>query len=1391
MAIFGKKRTDKDRPAKQAPADAAGDTPDPALMQASGSLGARAPGRPGLVSRIVSPPYTENEAPYEEAAGMLRSPMRPSREEARPSAPALAPLAPPDAGASSITSMPPPPSRPAPVPMPAPPQAPAPTGAETAAGAPPMQPTQPAPGADRARGAHVVYPWGKKYIAMNPPRFLDETRRAPPGVLSPPPFPRYGHATNQTASSNNEVYIFGGLVRDSVKNDMYILRAEPVQIQRSSGIKMDVSLQATLVQTSGHAPLPRVGHAAVLVSNVFILWGGDTKIRAEDVQDDALYLLNLNNREWTRVVAPEAQGGPGPVGRYGHSLSILGSNLFVFGGQLDDDFFDELWRFDLNGLKETPTWQLVRPSTGGPPRRTGHSAVVYKERLFIFGGTDGNYHYNDTWCFDWATQSWSELKCVGYIPAPREGHAACMVDDIMYIFGGRGVDGNDLGDLASFKISSHRWFMFAHMGPAPFGRSGHTMVTVQNRVLVVGGEAFAGDVHDEPNALHVLDTAKIKYPVKTDRAPPSAPLPAESPAASEARTVPVATAAPTTESQATPVVDASVPSSAAPDTPASLAVDPAVPVQELAAASAAAPAPSPMPPAPPSPQPLEPAPPVERGPMPARELMPESKPMPEHESTQEHASMQEHESMPERAVEAEPTTRPPQLVAAPAPAPPPMSQGAPGMLGAPIAGAVPPAPDTPSSARSGGAEAPPSQSPWTRTPTSAAVVRTPSGTRARTPMSAPMVPSSEGAGRSSLPMDAGGLPAGPAGGVQPRQLFSDDGAAGPLAQPMPATTASPRELWLLSMLSLAVKQGFVPPARPGGGDEALEVERLDTGPEQSEKEAMVKTMLTLKAQASMLRADLLRQLRQEEERVTTQERARVAALQEAAFYRAKLAANESGLVDERHRLERQRVAQLEKLLSNVTREHGELERKVAMLVDQAKLEVRLRQLAEDRLSETTKRALAAEESHLQVYEQYSALQKHSYETESMLRDHAAQISTLTSRLAAQQVERDTLEDKMTSTTRSVDTNRAMMAQFQEALTAAHARASEYERQRAEHQRQTDTQNALILQLRTEVQAKAAEVETKNQQIEQQAALAAELETMVSNLQREAATHREAATGGLAQLLAMQSVSGPPPEEVANLSQHSHLQAMQEEVNALRALHDEAKTSLGQMAAALQQATDRSHQLQRTNNQLFAEVTSQRKQLAAALHDLSTQRDESQLTRADDQHTARELEAAQVRTLALRQLLSEHQVEVPDDETLATPEFLQTRRVAQLQRELESYKRAAQRNALDLQRAQDQLHRMGQEWEMHHRQASGASQEELAVLRLRAEEAERRLVEATEAHEQRTGQLENDYLTAVQFVRNTENMLRRLKDEHLKLRQDNAELRARVGGPVSPSAYRSP
>lgn len=150
---------------------------------------------------------------------------------------------------------------------------------------------------------------------------------------------------------------------------------------------------------------------------------------------------------------------------------------------------------------------------------------LYSASLILcrFGGTDGQYHYNDTWSFDVSTREWTELQCTGFVPAPREGHAAALVGDVMYIFGGRGVDGADLDDLTACKLSSrwfrthvllvhirnlaNRWFMFQNMGPSPSGRSGHVMASHGIQVFVLGGESSAGPQADETALIHVLDTS--------------------------------------------------------------------------------------------------------------------------------------------------------------------------------------------------------------------------------------------------------------------------------------------------------------------------------------------------------------------------------------------------------------------------------------------------------------------------------------------------------------------------------------------------------------------------------------------------------------------------------------------------------------------------------------------------------------------------------------------------------------------------------------------------------------------------------------------------------------------------------------------------------------------
>lgn len=149
--------------------------------------------------------------------------------------------------------------------------------------------------------------------------------------------------------------------------------------------------------------------------------------------------------------------------------------------------------------------------------------MVAKLISLRFGGTNGSQWFNDVWTYDPRTNKWSQLECIGFIPAPREGHAAALVGDVMYIFGGRTEEGNDLGDLAAFRISLRRWYTFQNMGPSPSPRSGHSMTAHEKQIVVVGGEpSSAPRDAAELSLVYILDTAKIRYP--TDHpSPGSAP----------------------------------------------------------------------------------------------------------------------------------------------------------------------------------------------------------------------------------------------------------------------------------------------------------------------------------------------------------------------------------------------------------------------------------------------------------------------------------------------------------------------------------------------------------------------------------------------------------------------------------------------------------------------------------------------------------------------------------------------------------------------------------------------------------------------------------------------------------------------------------------------------
>lgn len=128
-----------------------------------------------------------------------------------------------------------------------------------------------------------TYPWSQRRLMLPPPVVLPKTGVAPPATPSPSPFPRYGHALPAAATATGELFLFGGLVRETVRNDLYLFSTR--------------DLSATMLQTSGEIPSPRVLHASALVGSVLIVWGGDTKshnkAKQDETQDNGLYLLNL------------------------------------------------------------------------------------------------------------------------------------------------------------------------------------------------------------------------------------------------------------------------------------------------------------------------------------------------------------------------------------------------------------------------------------------------------------------------------------------------------------------------------------------------------------------------------------------------------------------------------------------------------------------------------------------------------------------------------------------------------------------------------------------------------------------------------------------------------------------------------------------------------------------------------------------------------------------------------------------------------------------------------------------------------------------------------------------------------------------------------------------
>ncbi|UZJ53344.1 hypothetical protein CBS101457_002664 [Exobasidium rhododendri] len=1279
----------------------------------------------------------------------------------------------------------------------------------------------PGVGGEKPRSQQVVYPWSQRGLMMNPPRFLDESRQAPPGAFSPSPFPRYGHAANAFASANGEVYLFGGLVRESVKNDLYVVYVDkvnqvPTQVPPGAApnsIALSGGVNATLVQTTGEIPPPRVGHATVLVANVLILWGGDTKVRADDKQDEGLYLLNLSTREWTRVRQNNENYNEGPVGRYGHTVAIVGSRFFVFGGQVDGTFMNDLWTFDLNSLKSTPTWNVLQPTSELPPKRTGHASVTYKEKIFIFGGTDGQYHYNDTWCYDVATNLWSELSCIGYIPVPREGHAACLVDDVMYIFGGRGVDGKDLGDLASFRITNQRWYMFANMGPSPSGRSGHALTTFQNKVIVLGGESFTGTKADDPALVHVLDTGKIKYPPEGGskspppsttaatttgiggggrkiNAPPTNDLANRAVSPTERSLSPSqrgGSGAGGNESlmgimQRPPTLAESAqqqqPPQAPPSQPPMQMLDEAGPLGADRLNTTAAPEDEPNRAASPHDTSRSAAAPIKQRPLSkdAKGITPQQ---PSVLTQQQQQQKQSNTTPPPQQQPLQSQVQPQQPLAAPSSAfvPPPtqmipQQQVARSMAMPPRSNASVPAYTGPKSQRSlenvrNGSISPPG-SQYSRGMNGIGSVGTGSDER----------------GMVASPPPQDGFHYGSSSQHQNGTLRGVQSTTSPVEVEM----LRKREAWMKAALAMAVKKGFVMPEQPdfvngisstSGQTADSSLEDVDTGPEGSDKERIVRALISLKSQLSLAKSKIAQQAQGEADRIAEADRGRAAAVSEAAFYRAKMDALDRGNTSEVDRMQRSKIADIERQLSETLRDCSESERQVSRIKEELKLEQRLRSSAELRLNETSKRAMTSEASQMKAYDELTQLQKKSYQSESQLRDHKEKVLSLTTLAATYQSNHQVAQRQVEDLQDETGKHAAALQDLQAALATSAARSAEYEQLHYKNRDVVQQHESTISRLQSELSAKSAEADGHSNR-------AVELESLVALHREEANSHKQAVTNGLSRVLAYQqqreNSRSNTPSSAVPMHVQDRLQALQEESDSLRQLHAQSKQTADEAHSLLNETKEWNYSLERQQSGLKSELSAMRSQLSIALQEVARMKEQSNTKEYELRDVKRSMESTQVKHGLLKQFASDRGVLVPDDDELSSKNGYAERRIEELEEEVDLQSRELQETEHRLRDASSRVEELSRELEhskIQSRSRGTYNSDDQADSQKRIEDVERELEETNASYRGRMSQLENDYQTAVQFVKGSEKMLRRMKDELTRYKTENTSLQSEL------------
>ena len=555
-----------------------------------------------------------------------------------------------------------------------------------------------------------------------------------------------------------------------------------------------------------------------------------------------------------------------------------------------------------------------------------------------------------------------------------------------------------------------------------------------------------------------------------------------------------------------------------------------------------------------------------------------------------------------------------------------------------------------------------------------------------------------------------------------------------------------REAWMRTALRSATNAGFV---HADGEMDLSDPDRRSPTSEEPDVKGLANMILRLKQEHARVTNEVASQVQDASERCLEMERVRSAALQEASYYRAKLAAYENSSSEDAARVERQRITELERQLSVLARERTEQTKQVADLSSMVSIQTRIAEHAETRAAEAMRRSEALQESYERIQQENANLQDRHIQLESTLHDHKERILEHSTRAGIMEAERMTLEARLEELQSTKEQHIRTLDQARAALAATSDRTDELEAQWRRTQDQVVQLESDLIEARGELESRTAECETLRQRL-------TDVENSWAKSREEADQLRAFTTSSLGELLDIHRDIKSDEERVSR-GHGERIHAMENESASLHKMLKEAGQRLSEAQQELLQSRVRVRDSEREHLSLKSQLDGIRSQLSSSMSESARLRKELASKENELYEKSRQASDTELRIAMFRTYFSEHGENIDEDDLRAKIGDAPAR-VVELENKLGQTVRVQE----ELERDLDQAIRRRDELESHVknlanqlervRSSPSSSKGDDGQWESRALEAERKLGETEQTFKTKLQQMEDDYQLAVKYVK---------------------------------------